>query len=288
MKLTNEKAFYAVARETVFGGRTTPTQFRRITQLLAEAALYDTVSPEHAAYCLATAHWETDAFKAMEEYATGDAYEGRDDLGNNQPGDGRRFKGRGFPMLTGRKNYAWASTLGIGDLVSDPHLAADPEVSARILFQGMMTGAFTGVGLGRFINADKVDFVHARKVVNHLDRAEEIAALARRYLLAIQMGLTPLALEGEAVAPSKRPMPESDSRIAVPAKRLPRFGQAVACGSSIALVWSAIAATGWLPPALAEPQVTAAIGGLLSSLATAFGLCNFFKPVSHPGSSREE
>lgn len=288
MKLTNEKAFYAVAREKIFGGVITPTRFHRIAALLTEAALYDTVSPEHAAYCLATAHWETDAFRTMEEYATGDAYEGRDDLGNNQPGDGRRFKGRGFPMLTGRKNYAWASTVGAGDLVSNPHHAANPEVSARILFQGMMTGAFTGVGLGRFINANKVDFVRARKVVNHLDRAEEIAALARQYLSAIRIGLTPLALEEEAVAPSKRPMPESDSRFAVPAKRLPRFGQAVACGSSIALVWSAIASTGWLPPSLAEPQVTAAIGGLLSSLASAFGLCNFLKPVSRPISSREE
>lgn len=286
MRLLFPKAFYDTARITLFGGKLSVVQVQRLDALLSSAASFETVRAEHLAYVLATAHWETDRFNAMHEYATGDAYEGRQDLGNVEPGDGKRFKGRGFPMLTGRKNYKWASGVSGVDLVDDPERASDPLVSAPIILTGMLTGAFTGVGLGRYVNDGKVDFVNARRVVNGLDRAETIADLAERYLAAINAGMSvPVANDSEA-SPSKRPMPETESRAGVPAKRLPRFGQAVACGSSITVVWSAIAATGWLPPELTEPQVTAAIAGFLSSLASAFGLCNFFRPV-HPAAKNE-
>lgn len=48
---------------------------------------------------------ESGAGRYTMEIASGDAYEWREDLGNNQRGDGRRFKGAGYIQLTGRANY---------------------------------------------------------------------------------------------------------------------------------------------------------------------------------------
>jgi predicted chitinase len=54
------------------------------------------------------------------------------DLGNTEPGDGKRFKGRGPIQITGRDNYQrFGDLLGL-DLVSSPQSAATPEVGFRI------------------------------------------------------------------------------------------------------------------------------------------------------------
>lgn len=84
-----------------------------------------------AAFIAQTAH-ESGGFYYREELASGDAYEGRRDLGNTQPGDGRRYKGRGYIQLTGRANYAEAGRdLGL-DLLNFPEFAAQPKNAARI------------------------------------------------------------------------------------------------------------------------------------------------------------
>lgn len=48
---------------------------------------------------------ESGGLKYQQEIASGEAYNGRTDLGNTQPGDGPRFKGRDFIQITGRSNY---------------------------------------------------------------------------------------------------------------------------------------------------------------------------------------
>jgi len=49
-------------------------------------------------------------------------YEGRRDLGNTQPGDGKRFLGRGLIQLTGRANYEkFSKAIGV-DCVAKPEL----------------------------------------------------------------------------------------------------------------------------------------------------------------------
>lgn len=53
-------------------------------------------------------------------------------LGNTRPGDGERYKGRGFIQLTGRYNYQQASDALSIDLVNHPELASRPDVAAII------------------------------------------------------------------------------------------------------------------------------------------------------------
>ena len=85
-----------------------------------------------AAFFAQIAH-ESGSMRWKEELASGAAYEGRRDLGNVRPGDGRRYKGRGLIQLTGRHNYGWASKQLRVDLINNPTLAAtDPLLSARI------------------------------------------------------------------------------------------------------------------------------------------------------------
>lgn len=73
------------------------------------------------------------SFKPVLEIASGDAYEGRRDLGNTQVGDGRRFKGRGWIQITGRANYeTFGRRIGV-DLINNPDLALTVENSAKIL-----------------------------------------------------------------------------------------------------------------------------------------------------------
>lgn len=61
-----------------------------------------------------------------------DRYEFREDLGNIDPGDGEKFKGRGFGQLTGKANYfRIGKKIGL-PLVAHPELAAAPQAAAEV------------------------------------------------------------------------------------------------------------------------------------------------------------
>lgn len=76
---------------------------------------YGVTSPLEKAHFLAQVAHESGSGKWLREIASGRAYEGRKDLGNVQPGDGVRFKGRGLIQVTGRANYAAYCSWKYGD-----------------------------------------------------------------------------------------------------------------------------------------------------------------------------
>ena len=102
---------------------------------------------------------ESGNFRYMEEIASGAAYEGRKDLGNTQPGDGKRFKGRGPIQLTGRANYRkYGQQLGI-DFENNPTIVAIPSV-------GLLVACKFWVVNGLNELADKDDVVSITKRIN--------------------------------------------------------------------------------------------------------------------------
>jgi len=86
---------------------------------------------------LRLAHWlgqgahETQGFQTLRELwdptPAQKGYEGRRDLGNTQPGDGFRYRGRGIFQTTGRGNYEdLATRIGV-DVVAHPELIEEPH-----------------------------------------------------------------------------------------------------------------------------------------------------------------
>ncbi|MDM0002818.1 hypothetical protein QTI24_29800 [Variovorax sp. J22P240] len=84
-------------------------------------------------------------------------YEMNKSLGNTQPGDGKRFKGRGVVMVTGRGNYARFGKLLDMDFISKPELMSTPEVAILI-------GAdfWEERGLNKFADAGDISGIQRR------------------------------------------------------------------------------------------------------------------------------
>jgi len=95
---------------------------------------YQIDSPLRISHWIGQAAHETGRFAYLTELGSTayfSKYDGRTDLGNTQPGDGARFRGRGLFQITGRANCAnYGAELNL-DLVDNPSLAADPVVATE-------------------------------------------------------------------------------------------------------------------------------------------------------------
>jgi putative chitinase len=184
---------------SVLGPKITSGEFQGC-EVLLNASANDNFPLAWVAYVLATAYHETrgtmqpvkEAYWLSKEaaeryffrmYDIGGARPAKaKELGNLLPGDGVKYAGRGYPQVTGKRNYAELSkALGI-DLIGNPDLLMQDEIAAQATVFAMRTGLFTGKSLGGILPAGRPatqdEFRRARPIVNGTDKDDEIAEFA--------------------------------------------------------------------------------------------------------------
>jgi hypothetical protein len=194
----DRKTFFDTVRGALFAGRLAKSQVGGL------GAILDAWETRHAdgdrrwlAYMLATAFHETAATMqpVRETLAENDAdaaarLEGAWARGRlkavktpywRADAEGRYWIGRGLVQLTHRANYQRMSRETGIDLVADPARAMEMEVAVAILFAGMEKGLFTGRRLADYFAGDRADWIQARRIINGLDRAADIAAYGRAF-----------------------------------------------------------------------------------------------------------
>ena len=196
----NRKFFFEHVHQHLFK-TLSASQTQGLTTILdAWEAAYAGRDDRWLAYALGTTHHETGATmqpiheRGGKKYffrmydMNGDRPKKAKELGNNQPGDGALFHGRGFVQLTGRSNYSKMGTKFAVDLTSGEaaaNRALQPALAAKVMFYGMENGVFTGRKFKTYFDGTKANWVGARSIINPGDRAQLVANYARDYYASI-------------------------------------------------------------------------------------------------------
>jgi putative chitinase len=179
-------------------GRATPLMPDLAQWINTICPAYEIDTPQEFSHFLAQACHETDHFKTLREYASGRAYEGRTDLGNTQPGDGPRFRGRGIFQTTGRANYLQLGIKkGRRDLfINSPDLLEQPEYAVWSACEYWKTRGLNDVAnhadadvlkkkyRGNIIDVSPVEFISItiNGGYNGMDDRKKYYAIAQRVL----------------------------------------------------------------------------------------------------------
>ncbi len=188
--MINRKFFFDQVRGSLFGGKLKKTQVDGITAILDEWENNNSKKDDRwLAYMFATTHHETDTtMQPIEEYGKGKGRKYGKQVkmdGTTYSNTNNIFYGRGFVQLTWYENYAKAGKKLAVDFIQKPEKVMEPANATKIMFLGMAEGWFTGKKLMDYFNTTKEDWFNARRIINGTDKANNIAAYAKKYYAAI-------------------------------------------------------------------------------------------------------
>ena len=194
----NRQVFFSIIRKSLFDGRLNQSQVDGLTYKLTAWSRSGLTDIRWLAYMLATSYHETaKTMQPIEEYGKGKGRPYGKKIKHNRQSytaPDKIYYGRGDVQLTWFENYELMGKLLNVPLLENPELALNPEISARIMIEGMTKGAsnrgdFTGVSLENYFNAAKDDPINARRIINSLDQANKIAGYYDRFLDAINKSI---------------------------------------------------------------------------------------------------
>lgn len=187
----DKKHFYDTVRPHFAGSKISESQVEGMESILDYWQDIGYTDLRWLAYIMATVFHETaQRMKPIEEFGKGRGRRYGSKVkhsGESYTNPDKIYYGRGRVQLTWYENYQLMGRLLDIDLLNNPELMLKDDVDVQVLFEGMTKGAssfgdFTGKCLEMYFNDTTEDPVHARRIINGLDKADQIAGYYRWFL----------------------------------------------------------------------------------------------------------
>jgi len=206
----NRAKFFAALRSRgsgVFGTSISQGQVGGTERIVDEAQRRGTPL-RHLAYILATAYHETAHTMQPVREMGGEKY-----LRSKKY---YPWVGEGLVQVTWEENHRKFGATAPGQMMTWP-------IALRAIFDGMTNGMFTKHKLADHINETKTDYRNARRIVNGMDRADDIAGYAKAFETALRAaGYLGQAPKPSPVPPVAPPAPSPAPKpVPVPPPRKP-------------------------------------------------------------------
>lgn len=189
----NRQIFFDQIKQTGLFNKLTQDQVDGIEAILDEWEKSGRTDNRQLGYMLGTTYHETDkTMQPIEEYKKGkyQVYGKRIKMNRKPYTDTKSiFYGRGFVQLTWYENYDKAGKKLGQDFLNHPEKVMDLDNATKIMFMGMEEGWFTGKKLSKYFNATTEDWKNARRIINGLDRATEIAEYSKKFYSALEASI---------------------------------------------------------------------------------------------------